>query len=88
MSTFQKEKYDLWTSSTYKNAELKPWDLVHVDLISSYNKYRRQHQTGGPIIKNNVSLTCTKMIYLATGWFEMMKILTYDLDEFTGGNAE
>ena len=43
-------------------AELKPWDLVHVDLISPYSKYIIQQQPGGAIIRNNVSLTFMAMI--------------------------
>ena len=43
---------------------------------------------GGAIIKNNVILTCMTMIDPTTGWFEIFKVPTYDLDEVTGGNAE
>ena len=50
-------------------AELKPWFMVHVDLIGPYSKYMRQHHTGGDIIKNNVSLTCMTMIDPDMGWF-------------------
>ena len=39
-------------------AELKTWDLVHVELIGTYSKYIRQKHLGAAIIKNNVSLTC------------------------------
>ena len=38
-------------------AELRPWDLVHVDLIGPYSKSIIQHHTGGAMIKNHVSLT-------------------------------
>ena len=45
-------------------------------------------QTGDAIIKNNVSLTCMKMIDPATSWFEIVKVPTYDLDELMGFNYE
>ena len=61
---------------------------MRVDLIGLYSKSIRQHQPGGAIIKNNVSLTCLKMIDPATGWFEIVEMPTYDLDEVTGGNNE
>ena len=69
-------------------AELKLWDLVHVDMIGPYSKSIRQHQTGGAIIKNNVSLTCMKMINPYMGWSGIVKIPTYDLDKVTDGNVE
>ena len=34
------------------------------------------------------SLTCMTMIDPVTGWFEIVKILTFDLDEVTAGNDE
>ena len=61
---------------------------MHVDLIGPYSKYIRQHQRGGYIIKNNVSLTCMKMIDPDTYWFEVVKVPTYDIDEVTVGNDE
>ena len=42
----------------------------------------------GTIINNNVSLTCMKRIYPATGWFNFFEITTYDLDEVMVGNDE
>ena len=33
-------------------------------------------------------MTCTEMINLATGWFDIVEIPTYDLDEVMGGNGE
>ena len=38
-------------------AELKPWDMVDVDLIGPYRKSIIQHHTKNYAIKNNVSLT-------------------------------
>ena len=69
-------------------SELKPWDLVHVDLIGPYSKSIRHHKPDGAIIKNNGSLTCMKMIEPATVWSEIVEIPRYDLDEVMGGNNE
>ena len=68
--------------------ELKLWDLVHVDLIVPYSKATRQHQSGGAIIWNNSSITRIAMIDPATGWFKIVKIPTFDLNEVTAVNDE
>ena len=57
-----------------------------MDLIGPYSKSIRQQQTVRAIIKNNFSLTCMTMIDPAMGWFEIVKVPTYDLDEVSGGN--
>ena len=62
-------------------AELKTWDLVHVDLIVPYSESIKQQQPWGIIIKNNVILTCMTMISVTTGWFKIIELPTYDLDE-------
>ena len=64
-------------------AELKPWDIVHVDLIGPYSKTIIQQQPGNTVIRNNASLTCMTMIDPATGWFEIVEIPTFDLEEVT-----
>ena len=61
---------------------------MHVDLIGPYSKSIRQHNPGGAIIQNDDSLTCMTMVDPVTGWFEVVKILTFDLDEVTAGNDE
>ena len=66
--------------------ELRPWYLVHVDLISPYRKSIIQKKPVGNIINNNISLTCMKMVDPATVWFKIIEIPTYDLDEVTGSN--
>ena len=68
--------------------ELKPWDMVHVDLIGTYRKSIRQQQPGGAIIWNNSSLACMTMIDPATVWFKVIKIPTFNLDEVTASNNE
>ena len=69
-------------------AELKPWYSVHVDLIGTYCNYIRRQQPGGDIIWKNVSLTCMMMIDPAKGWFEIVEITTFELEEVTSGNDE
>ena len=62
--------------------------MVHVDLIVTYSKFIRQHQPGGAIINNNFSITCMPMIEPATGWFEIVEVPMFDLNEVTEGNNE
>ena len=69
-------------------SKLKPWDFVHVYLIGPYSKSIRQYHSGGAIVCKNSSLTCMTMIDPATGWFEIFKILTFDLNKVTAGNYE
>ena len=52
-------------------SELKPWYLVHVDLIGPYSNSIRQQQPGGTVIRKNASLTCMAMIDPFKGWFEI-----------------
>ena len=59
-----------------------------MDLIGPYIKSIKQQNPGGAIIWKNISLTCMKMIDPATGWFEIVEILTFDLDEVRAGNNE
>ena len=68
--------------------EPKQWDKVHVDLIGPYSKYIRQQHPGGSVIKNDVSITCMKIIEPATDWFETIKVPTFELEEVTGGNDD
>ena len=39
-------------------------------------------------MQNGDSLTCMTMIDPATGWFDIVKIPTFDLDEVRAGNDE
>ena len=59
---------------------------MHVDLIVPYSKSIIKQQPGGAIIIKNVSLTCMTMIDPATGWFKIVEIPTYDIDDVTSGN--
>ena len=62
--------------------------MVHVDVIGPYIESIRKHHPGIYTIKNNVGLTWMKMINPAMGWFEIFEVLTFDLNEETGGNDE
>ena len=68
--------------------ELKPWDMVHVDLIGTYINSIRQPHPGSAIINKNFSLTCMAMIDPITDWFEIFQIPTLDPDEEKIGNDE
>ena len=61
---------------------------MHVDLIDPYRKSTIQQHPGGSIIRKNVSLTCMMIIDPATGWFKIVQIPTFDLEEVTIGNDE
>ena len=69
-------------------AELKPWGLVHTYLIGTYSKSIRQQHPGNAIIRKNSSLTFMKIIDPSTGWFEIFKIPTFDLNKVMAGNDE
>ena len=62
--------------------------MVHVDLIVPYSKSIIQQHPCGAIFNNNFSLAFMTMIDPDMGWFEFFKVLTYDLDEVTGGNND
>ena len=65
-----KNRNTIYVQLLHKNiVELKPWDLVHVDLIGSYSKSIKQQQPGSAIMKNNGNLACMTMIDPSTGWF-------------------
>ena len=88
MSTVKKKKDSLWLSSTQECCIIKPWNIVHLDLIGTYSKSIIKQYSGGTTIKNNVSLSCMTMIDPDTGWFEMVKVTKFDLDEITGDNED
>ena len=62
--------------------------MVHVDLIGTYIKYIIQQKPGSTVIQNSSSLACMTMIDPATGWFKIVEIPTFDLDEEPIGNDE
>ena len=85
---FKKIK-SLYGNMPSKNiAEIKAWNLVHVDLIGPYSKSIIQQQPDGTVIFNNPNLTCMKIIDPATGWFEIIEIRTFCLKEVVLGINE
>ena len=78
----------MWTYATSDKIRTKTVILGACVPDRAYIKFIIQQQTGGAIIRNNVSMTCRTMIDLATGWFDIVEIPTYDLDEVMGGNGE
>ena len=60
--------------------------MAHVDLIGPYSMSIRQQQPGGAFINNNVSLNYMTMINPTMSWFEIVKVLTFDLDELAVSN--
>ena len=59
---------------------------MHVYLIGPYIKSIGKHHMGGATTKSGVSLTCMIMIDPKTVWFDILKVLTFHLDEVMGGN--
>ena len=62
--------------------------MVYIDLIGTYSKYIRQNCPGGAIIKNNFSLICITTIDPEIGWFKIVEVPMFGLDEVTGVNDE
>ena len=84
-----KKRRTLYGHLPHKNtAELKPWGLMHIDLIGPYRKSIIQQQPGGAIIQKNASLNWMTMIEPTKIWFEISKILKFNFDEVTTGNYE
>ena len=61
---------------------------MHVELIGLYRRSIRQYNTGGANIKSDASLTCMTIIDPTTSWFEITKVLMFDLDEVMGINIK
>ena len=55
ISTVQHLREILWTYFTQENSYLKPWKLVHIDLLSLYIDLKIQcHTCGAIIIKEHI----------------------------------
>ena len=88
MSTVQNKEI-LYGHLPPKNiVELKPWDTVHVNLVGPYSKSIIQQQPGFTVILKNTILIYITMINPATGWFNIVKIPKFDLEEVTIRNDE
>ena len=68
--------------------KLKPWDLLHIDLIDLYINAIRQHHPVGSIINNYFSINYMKIVSPDMGWFEIFKFLTFNLDYLMIRNDE
>ena len=61
--------------------ELVPWSTVHTDLIGPYSIKTKQFQPDGSIIEVNLQLTCMTMIDRVTGWFEIVEVPNYIVED-------
>ena len=61
---------------------------MNINLIGKYSRSIIQQQQVITIIKNTFSNTYMNMIDPTTGWFEIVKMPMFDLDEATCGNDE
>ena len=66
--------------------ELVPWQTVHTDLIGPYSITAKQFQTDGSIVDKELSLTCMTMIDPVTGWFEIVEVPSYIVDDVKNKN--
>ena len=67
---------------------LKLWNSVHIYLMCPYSKSIRQHQPGRAIIKKGMSLTCMTIIDPTKGWFGIVEVPFFYLDELARVNSE
>jgi hypothetical protein len=68
--------------------DLVPWQTVHTDLIGPYSLTAKQYQPDGTIINKEFSLTCMTFLDPATGWFEMVQVPLFNIDDVKNGNRE
>ena len=59
---------------------------MHENLICMYVDTIRQHQIGAAIIPNKLSLACITMINPTTGWFKIVQLPCFDIEEITAKN--
>ena len=68
--------------------ELIPWRTVHIDLISPYSITAKQFQTDGTIVDKELSLTCMTMIDPVTGWFKIVEVPSFIVDDVKNKNIK
>ena len=68
--------------------DLVPWNTVHTDLIGPYSLTAKQYQPDGTIINKEFSLTCMTFLDPATGWFEIVQVPLFNIDDVKNGNRE
>ena len=60
---------------------LTPWDTVHVDLIGPYSIMAKQDQPDGSLQAKTLQLTCMTMLDLVSGWFEIIEVPRFIVDD-------
>ena len=60
---------------------LQPWDTVHTDLVGPYSVTTQQYQPDGSQKEVTLQLTCMTMLDPATGWFEIVEVPSYIVEE-------
>ena len=68
--------------------DLIPWHTVHTDLIGPYALTVKQYQPDGTIITKEFSLTCMTFLDPVTGWFEIVQVPLFNIDDVKNGNRE
>ena len=61
--------------------DLTPWETVHIDLVGPYTLTAKQSVPGGTTIEKDLHLTCMTMIDPVTGWFEIVEVPYYNIDD-------
>ena len=61
--------------------DLKPWDTVHTDLVGPYSVTTQQYQPDGSQKEVTLQLTCMTMLHPVTGWFEIVEVPSYIVEE-------
>ena len=75
----RKRKYGHVPAKTIK--DLMPWRTVHADLIGPYSITAKQTQPGGDIKEVELRLTAMTMVDPATGWFEIVEVPYYNVED-------
>ena len=61
--------------------KLIPWHTVHTDLVGPYSITAKQQQVDNTIKEVELQLTCMTIIDPATGWFEIIEVPNYIIEE-------
>ena len=75
----KKRKYGHVPAKTIE--DLVPWRTVHTDLIGPYSITAKQIQPGGDIKEIELKLTAMTMVDPATGWFEIVEVPYYSIED-------
>ena len=83
------ETCQLYKSRKHKFGELPPknvgklipWHTVHTDLVGPYSITAKQQQVDNTIKEVELQLTCMTIIDPATGWFEIIEVPNYIIEE-------